>query len=98
MSLARNAWGDPSRPALVCLHGVTSQGRHFEQLAGRMEDRFHVVALDLRGHGASTGAPPWHLEQPGAAVVGSPPPRPAICTATGTTANDSVLAPKVRYT
>jgi lipase len=56
-------WGDPSQPAVVCLHGVTSHARHFEQLALRLQDRFHVVALDLRGHGDSPWEPPWHLEQ-----------------------------------
>jgi lipase len=37
-------------------------------------DRFHVVALDLRGHGASTWEPPWHLEQHVADVLASAPP------------------------
>lgn len=74
MSLSRHAWGDPSRPALVCLHGVTSQGRHFERLADRMADWFHVVALDLRGHGTSTWEPPWNLEQHVADVLESAPP------------------------
>ena len=77
MSLARYEWGDASRPALVCLHGVTSHGRHFEQLAERLSDRFHVVALDLRGHGGSPWEPPWHLEQHVADVLEAAPPGPA---------------------
>ncbi|MDX6438100.1 MAG: lipase [Gaiellaceae bacterium] len=63
MSLARYAWGDESLPPLVCLHGVTSHGRHFRPLAERLAERFHVVALDLRGHGDSLWEPPWNLEQ-----------------------------------
>ena len=77
MSLARYEWGDAGRPPLVCLHGVTSHGLHFEQLAERLSDRFHVVALDLRGHGGSTWDPPWHLEQHVADVLEAAPSGPA---------------------
>ncbi len=48
-----HAWGRPGAPLLVCLHGITSHGRHFAKLAERLAGRFHVVALDLRGHGLS---------------------------------------------
>ena len=74
MSLARYEWGDSSLPPLVCLHGVTSHGRHFEQLAERLADRFHVVALDLRGHAGSPWEPPWNLEQHVADVLAAAPP------------------------
>ena len=77
MNLARYEWGDESLPALVCLHGVTSHGRHFEQLAQRLADRFHVVALDLRGHAGSPWEPPWNLEQHVADVLDAAPPGPA---------------------
>ncbi len=73
MTLARYEWGDESLPALVCLHGVTSHGRHFRPLAERLADRFHVVALDLRGHGDSTWEPPWNLEQHVADVLDAAP-------------------------
>ena len=63
MKLAVRQWGEPGLPALVCLHGVTSHARHFAQLGTRLSDRYHVVALDLRGHGDSGWEPPWHLEQ-----------------------------------
>jgi lipase len=63
VTLALRRWGAPGLPGVVCLHGVTSHARHFERLAQRLEDRFEVVALDLRGHGASPWEPPWHLEQ-----------------------------------
>jgi len=77
LSLARYEWGDASRPALVCLHGVTSHGRHFARLAERLSDRFHVVALDLRGHGGSPWEPPWNLEQHVADVLVAAPEEPA---------------------
>jgi lipase len=74
VSLARYAWGDESLPPLVCLHGVTSHGRHFGPLAERLAERFHVVALDLRGHGDSLWEPPWSLEQHVADVLAAAPP------------------------
>jgi lipase len=78
VSLARLEWGDASLPPLVCLHGVTSHARHFAKLAERLSDRFHVVALDLRGHGGSPWEPPWHLEQHVADVLAAAPPEPAV--------------------
>ena len=78
MTLARYEWGDASTPALVCLHGVTSHGRHFTGLAERLSDRFHVVALDLRGHGGSPWEPPWGLEQHVADVLDAAPDERAV--------------------
>jgi lipase len=63
VTLRLRQWGEPERPVVVCLHGVTSHARHFTRLALRLQDRFNVVALDLRGHGDSPWEPPWHLEQ-----------------------------------
>jgi lipase len=74
VTLARYEWGDESLPPLVCLHGVTSHGRHFRPLAERLAERFHVVALDLRGHGDSLWEPPWNLEQHVADVLDAAPP------------------------
>ena len=61
--IALHEWGEAGAPPLVCLHGVTSHGRHFARVAERLAGRFHVVAPDLRGHGDSSWEPPWHLEQ-----------------------------------
>jgi lipase len=73
VTLARYEWGDDNLPRLVCLHGVTSHGRHFRPLAEQLAERFHVVALDLRGHGDSTWEPPWNLEQHVADVLAAAP-------------------------
>jgi lipase len=73
LTLARREWGEPALPTLVCLHGVTSHAGHFSSLADRLADRFHVVALDLRGHGDSTWEPPWHVEQHVADVLEAAP-------------------------
>ena len=73
MTLARYEWGEEGMPALVCLHGVTSHGRHFAKLAERLAGRFHVIAFDLRGHGGSSWDPPWNLEQHVADVLEAAP-------------------------
>lgn len=78
MSLARNEWGDASLPTLVCLHGVTAHGRHFAKFAERLSDCFHVVALDLRGHGDSPWEPPWNLEQHVEDVLAAAPQEGAV--------------------
>ncbi|MBA2614978.1 MAG: alpha/beta hydrolase [Actinobacteria bacterium] len=61
--LHAHEWGERGSPVVVCLHGITSHGRHFAKLAERLAGHLHVVALDLRGHGGSEYEPPWHLEQ-----------------------------------
>lgn len=76
MSLAVHRYGAEGLPALVCLHGVTSHGPHFEQLAARLAGRVQVVALDLRGHGDSPWEPPWHLEQHVEDVLAAAPAGP----------------------
>ena len=57
-----HTWGDEDAPPVVCLHGVTSSGRHFERLAGRLAPAYRVVAPDLVGHGDSPREPPWRLD------------------------------------
>jgi lipase len=56
-----HTWGDDDAPPIVCLHGVTSSGRHFERLAERLAPTYRVVAPDLLGHGDSPREPPWRL-------------------------------------
>jgi lipase len=71
-------WGDPELPPLVCLHGVTSYGGRFGVLAERLADRYHVIAPDLLGHGASDWEPPWDVGAHLAAVLAEVPDRPAV--------------------
>ena len=62
MRLSARAWGDPDAPLVVCLHGVTAHSGRFRKLAEeRLAERFHVLALDLRGHGHSTWEEPWDI-------------------------------------
>ncbi len=64
MKLHLEAWGDPGRPALVCVHGVTAHGNGFAPLVREgLADAFYVLAPDLRGHGCSDWEPPWRVEQ-----------------------------------
>ena len=50
-------WGDPGSPPVVCLHGYTSSAEAFSSLARILAPRFHVLALDIRGHGESAWSP-----------------------------------------
>jgi lipase len=61
LRLACEEWGEPGSPRVVCLHGVTSHGRHFGKLAEALPG-FHVLAPDLLGHGSSPYEPPWSLD------------------------------------
>lgn len=47
---------------MVCLHGVQGYNGRFRRLAEeRLAATYHVLALDLRGHGQSTREAPWTL-------------------------------------
>lgn len=54
----------------MCLHGLMQHGGVFEPLARRLvASGAYVVAVDLRGHGASGHEPPWHTEAHAADVL-----------------------------
>lgn len=46
-------FGNPAAQAVVCVHGLTRNGRDFDRLAEALADRFHVVCPDLPGRGKS---------------------------------------------
>ncbi len=46
-------WGDASKPTIVMLHGGGSNAHWWDHIAPSFVDRFHLVALDFRGHGIS---------------------------------------------
>ena len=50
-------WGDPQLPPVVIVHGLRDHSHSFDDLARGLLDRFHVLALDLRGHGDSETTP-----------------------------------------
>ena len=44
-------------PTLLLLHGYTGHARSWDTFARAMTDRYHVIALDQRGHGETAWAP-----------------------------------------
>ncbi len=57
-------FGNPAAPAVVCVHGLTRNGRDFDPLAEALADRFHVICPDLPGRGKSDWLPAAALYQP----------------------------------
>lgn len=46
-------WGNPAAPTLLLVHGGEDHCRSWDWIAQRFRSDWHVVALDLRGHGDS---------------------------------------------
>ncbi len=47
-------WGDPANArVLVCVHGLTRNGRDFDVLAASLADRYRVLCPDVAGRGDS---------------------------------------------
>jgi lipase len=65
-SLRSSVQAAPAPVPLVALHGVKGHGGRWSRLAGTGR---RVYGPDLRGHGRSTWAPPWTLEQHASDVV-----------------------------
>ena len=50
-------WGEADAPPIVCVHGYTGSADAFNALARHLEDRFRILAFDVRGHGESAWSP-----------------------------------------
>src|SRR5215469_11662808 len=50
-------WGKENAPPIVCVHGYTGSADAFNALARHLQDRYHLLALDVRGHGESAWSP-----------------------------------------
>ncbi len=61
-------FGNPAAPAVVCVHGLTRNGRDFDPLAETLAARFHVICPDLPGRGKSDWLPAGALYQPASYV------------------------------
>jgi pimeloyl-ACP methyl ester carboxylesterase len=46
-------WGNPTAPPLILIHGLDRVSRTFDHLAPHFTARYHVIAIDMRGHGDS---------------------------------------------
>jgi pimeloyl-ACP methyl ester carboxylesterase len=48
----------PDAPPVIAIHGITSTSRTWLAIARALQDRASLIALDLRGRGASNALPP----------------------------------------
>jgi|TARA_B110000263_G_C15288696_1_gene502182 pimeloyl-ACP methyl ester carboxylesterase len=55
-SLAFYEWGEKGNPVLVCLHSHTNSAASWREFAEFASSKYHVFALDQRGHGNSEWA------------------------------------------
>jgi len=56
VELACRQWGRDEAPAVLVLHGLTGHAWEFDHVASALADRFRVLAVHQRGHGASAWA------------------------------------------
>lgn len=49
-------WGTRGKPPLILLHGIARVAHTFDHLAPHFLNDYHVIAVDMRGHGDSG----WH--------------------------------------
>ncbi|ASP38248.1 alpha/beta hydrolase [Bacterioplanes sanyensis] len=53
-AMAYHHWQSPASDALlICCHGLTHNGRFFDELASELADRYHVICPDVLGRGDS---------------------------------------------
>ncbi len=53
LKLHYQEWGNADSPAIVMVHGFGVSGHMFDEFAERMQDHYHLLAIDQRGHGDS---------------------------------------------
>jgi len=62
-------WGNPELPHVVLLHGGSLTAHTWDMAALLLRDRYHLVALDQRGHGDTEWTPEDQLEQDNGALM-----------------------------
>jgi hypothetical protein len=57
-------WGNPRATPLILIHGLDRVARTFDHLVPHFTARYHVIAMDMRGHGDSGWDPQgrYHVE------------------------------------
>jgi len=50
-------WGSEGKPPLIMLHGIGRVAHSFDHIAPRFRGAYHVIAMDMRGHGDSDWSP-----------------------------------------
>jgi pimeloyl-ACP methyl ester carboxylesterase len=58
LRLCYRQWGNPALAPVVLLHGGSAHAHWWDFFATAMAEKYHVLALDLRGHGESAHADP----------------------------------------
>jgi pimeloyl-ACP methyl ester carboxylesterase len=51
-----SAWGNSADPPVLCVHGLSRNGRDFDPLARDLQDDYHVICPDIPGRGWSEWA------------------------------------------
>jgi 2-succinyl-6-hydroxy-2,4-cyclohexadiene-1-carboxylate synthase len=59
--------GDARHPAVLFLHGFMGSSEDWLDTIAALDERYHCLAADLPGHGASVGLPPEYYTIEGAA-------------------------------
>ena len=55
--LSWTEWGEPTAPAVICVHGLTRTGRDFDVLAQALQNDYRILCPDLPGRGRSEFLP-----------------------------------------
>src|SRR5579871_1555698 len=50
-------WGSPDKPPFIMLHGISRVAHQFDHLVPFFQADYHVIAIDMRGHGDSAWSP-----------------------------------------
>lgn len=50
-------WGNPGKPPLIMIHGIARHAHTFDHIAPHFARDYHVLAIDMRGHGDSSWDP-----------------------------------------
>lgn len=50
-------WGSPDKQPFIMLHGIGRVAHSFDHIAPRFSQDYHIIAIDMRGHGDSAWSP-----------------------------------------
>jgi len=50
-------WGSNGKPPFIMLHGISRIAHQFDHIAPHFRNEYHVMAIDMRGHGDSAWSP-----------------------------------------
>jgi 2-succinyl-6-hydroxy-2,4-cyclohexadiene-1-carboxylate synthase len=65
MALAWQSFGSPNNPSVLLLHGFLGSSEDWQPVIEQLQTGYHVIAVDLPGHGKSLGLPPVSYTFPG---------------------------------